>query len=349
MVAVTFWHATSFKSLETLWDRTLRQNPRSWLAAVNFGAVLMDKANTSYAFEMQRGNAADAVEFRDKLRGYAERWINEAIRLNPNGYEAYQRLGTLAAQRGDVDGAIALYRKSQQTAEAMQAVGYRWPAFYIADLLIAQGKTEEGLAIFKELEQLETRVGKRSGTLFAQIRTKHGDVLMGRITGKVRPDGMSEADRATLSEAIEQYDQATLIAPDYVPPKIRLARILNDIGRRTEAFTQIQDIIRVDPINLDAMLLTAQIAASENYYEPAAAQLVKLLSIQPRYLPAHLELARVLKLAGRTSEAIDELNRTLAIFPDHPDAKAMLASLKGESTTRPSSQPATGPATAPAN
>ncbi|MGC4031342.1 MAG: hypothetical protein QM754_06300 [Tepidisphaeraceae bacterium] len=73
MIAVTFWHAMSFKNLETLWDHTLRQNPRSWLGAVSFGVALIEKANVTYRFEMERDNAVDAVKYREELRGYAER------------------------------------------------------------------------------------------------------------------------------------------------------------------------------------------------------------------------------------------------------------------------------------
>ncbi|MGC4031341.1 MAG: tetratricopeptide repeat protein [Tepidisphaeraceae bacterium] len=225
----------------------------------------------------------------------------------------------------------------------MEAIGYRWPAFYIGDLLIAQGKTDEGLAVFKDLEALESRVGKRSGSLFGQIRTKHGDVLMRRLKGPVQADGMSEEDRATLSDAIEQYDQATVVAPDYLPPKLKLARIMKDIGRYAEAFVQIQDTLRIDPQNPDAMFMTAQIASSQNYYEPAAQQLVKLLTLEPRYLPAHLELARVMNLGGQKEAAIDELNRTLVLFPNHPQVLAMLGELTGRPTTQPATQAATQP------
>lgn len=332
--AVTFWHSTAFRDVKVLWERTWKQNDRSWLAALSYGVVAMDRANDEYAYHLREGDREKAVKGREDNRRAAEIWFQTGLELNPEAYEGHTSLGILAAQRGQYDVALGHYQKAREMADAQGADGYRKPDFLIGELLAIQGKTDEAIKVFTELEALEPKLVRRTGTLFARIRTMHGNLLRKQIKSKVGPD-MPDADRAVLQQAMNQYITATDLSPEYVPAKIKLASILIDIGSPVDALQQLREALEIDPNNPDAKLLTAIVARNEGLPDAAAVQLQNLLATRPDYLPAHLELAKVLQQLGLYDEAMTELTNTARDFPNSEDAKLMLAELQAKAATQP--------------
>ncbi|MDB5328174.1 MAG: Tetratricopeptide 2 repeat protein [Phycisphaerales bacterium] len=334
MVSVTFWHTQGFKDAKILWERTIQQNPKSWLAILNYGQIADGRSKMDYARLMDIGNEQEAIKQRDQARSAARQYFDLSLRVNPNAYEAYTYLGVLDMQEGKFDSALANYQRALQVAGDMKAEGYRLPNFYIGELMLAQGKKAEALKVFEDLEALEARYAKRAGNLFAQIRTKHGDVLRESIKGPIVPT-MPDADRATLFEAMEQYRKAIDVGPEYIPPKTKLAGILIDIDNSREALTQLNEAVRIDRDNPDAKFLTALIAEKEGQFDAAAAQLKNLIEVRPDILPAHLELAKVYLAVGQTAMAVDVLQDTIQHFPNADAPKQMLQQIKGKAATQP--------------
>jgi tetratricopeptide (TPR) repeat protein len=336
LLAVSIWHSTAFKNLPTLWARTLQSNPRSWIAAVNYGNYARDQAKKDYVGLLRNGaDEKEAAARRDEWRKAARLWFQQGIEWNPNAYEAYTSRGILDAEEGKLDAALASYQKAAELADQQEVEGYRWPAFLIGELLAAQGKQDQAIAIFEQLEQLEPRLARRSGGLFAQIRVKHGDILRSRIKSPIKPD-MPEADRNLLVDAMDQYRQATDVGPEFVPAKTKLASILIEIDRDNDALQQLNEALRVDPYSTEAKLLTAVIASKQGQYDAAGAQLKNLLRIEPNHLPARLELAKVFLATGQARTAMDVLRDTLKIYPDAQVAKDMLADIEKQAATQPS-------------
>ncbi|HEX8323962.1 MAG TPA: tetratricopeptide repeat protein [Tepidisphaeraceae bacterium] len=340
LCAVTVWHSLAFRTSKLLWEHTWKQNPKSWLAALNYGTVVLDRANQGYQSEMKAGNEQLAVETRDENRRAADLWFQAGLRLNPNAYEGHLYSGVLAAQRGKPDEALAHFRRSEAVAGEMGVVGYRRPTLLIAETLAAQGQPDEALRVLTDLERAvadNPMLGRRNGHLFAQAHTLHGDVLRRSLKSRVGPE-MPAAERATLEEAMGHYTAATDVAPDFVPAKVKLAAVLIEIAYPKEALQQLNDALRLDPNNLEAKLLTAMVAQKEGLFDAAVVQLQNLLSIRPDYLPAHLELARALQMMGRTDDALTELTNTARDFPNSQEAKRMLADLQIRTATQPATQ-----------
>ena len=63
-------------------------------------------------------------------------------------------------------------------------------------------------------------------------------------------------------------------------------------------------------------------------YSFARADYEAFLAIQPEHLEARLGLAHVLQLMGRKTDAVDELNRAVQMFPDSTDAYAARAAFE---------------------
>jgi tetratricopeptide (TPR) repeat protein len=62
----------------------------------------------------------------------------------------------------------------------------------------------------------------------------------------------------------------------------------------------------------------------------AKADYESFLAIQPQHLEAHLGLAHTLQKLGRKADTLDELNRTVQLFPDSADAYAARAAYETE-------------------
>ena len=87
-------------------------------------------------------------------------------------------------------------------------------------------------------------------------------------------------------------------------------------------------ILRDDERNLAALFFRAYVHERQKHYDLAKADYESFLTIQPVHLEAHLGLAHVLEKMGRKSDAGDELNRIVQMFPDSADAYAARAAFE---------------------
>ena len=92
LALLTWRQAGMYTDTETLWRRTLVQNPDCWMAHCNLGFLLRNQ-----------GHIKEAMEHYHK-----------AIQLNPNSFEALNDLGNALAAQGRFDEAIKNYRQAIQ-------------------------------------------------------------------------------------------------------------------------------------------------------------------------------------------------------------------------------------------
>ena len=118
----------------------------------------------------------------------------------------------------------------------------------------------------------------------------------------------------------------------------QIERHPNDLGvrlKKAEANINLQQyeyardeysaVLKLDEHNLAALYFRAFCQTQLRQYSMARADYEAFLAIQPQHLEARLGLAHVLQLLGRRSDAVDELNRCVQMFPDSADAYAARA------------------------
>ena len=330
-------HDLAFLDVKSLWETTLHDNPRSWMAEANYGAWSRERAQINYDNYMAMGDEKEAVRQRDLGWTAAEQWLQRSIRSNPKCYEAYCSLGLLKVAQGKYDEALRDFNTSDNLAVAQGADGYLQPKFALADLLAFRGQKAEAESMYAVLESYEPKLAARAPHPFALLHTQIGDGYMKQLKSPVAPE-MPDADRATLQQAMDEYIRATEIAPDFIPAKLKLASILLDTGATRDGLQQVNDVLDIDKNNVEAKVLTANAAIKMGSYEFAVDQLANLLQVAPGYLPAHVKLAEVYKAMGRTSDAIAELEMTLKAAPGFPPAVKMLAECKAIAATQPTTQ-----------
>ena len=111
--------------------------------------------------------------------------------------------------------------------------------------------------------------------------------------------GNALKEQGKLEEAIEAYNKALAIKPDYAEAYNNMGDALQEQGKLEEA---------IEAYN-------------------------KALAIKPDYADAYYNMGIALKEQGKLEEAIEAYNKALAIMPDYASAQHMVSSLTGKTTT----------------
>jgi tetratricopeptide (TPR) repeat protein len=152
---------------------------------------------------------------------------------------------------------------------------------------------------------------------------KHGD----------QPEAMRLL--AKIGIAHEIYDDAEILleavvnlAPDYRAARYDYAHTLAQRHKYVQAREQAQQLLAVDPGNLDYRALAATAAVGLGEHEAVIALYRGMLVDRPGDPDVHLWLGHALKTIGRVPEAIDAYHGAAAARPDFGDAYWSLANLK---------------------
>ena len=99
-------------------------------------------------------------------------------------------------------------------------------------------------------------------------------------------------------------------------------------GRLQEAEARYQDVLRIDPENIDALHFLGVAAYQQGRHEEAGRLISQALSREARNAPAHNNLGNVLVEQGRLEEAIASFEEAIALQSDYVDAHVNLAAVR---------------------
>jgi Flp pilus assembly protein TadD len=320
LVAALAWaarlHCEDYRSPQTLYARTVEQNPACWLAHNNLGVLLMEEP----------GQLARATHH-----------FRQALTLKPDHARAHNNYATALLRAGRAEDALAHYRQSLALQGSVPEVHLH----YAQALQAAGGPGGEAEAHLGEAIRL------RPG--YAEARLARADLLAG-LPGRqadaiaayrdlLRLDpGSAEAcnnlgallgeNEATWPEAIRWLTRAAQLAPDYADAHFNLGLLLaRQPGHRDEAVTRLREVVRLRPDDPEARhYLAALLLRSREGLAEAAVHLAALVRLRPDSAGVHVGLAQVLaQIPGRAREAETHFRQALALEPDHPVARAALA------------------------
>jgi tetratricopeptide (TPR) repeat protein len=154
-----------------------------------------------------------------------------------------------------------------------------------------------------------------------------------------------------LDDAELLLEAVLVLTPGYRPARYDYADTLVKRHKYAAAREQIEQLLKLEPANLDYRSLAATIAVGLGESETAIAIYRSMLADVPDSWDVHLWLAHALKTVGQVPEAIVEYRAAAAARPNFGDAYWSLANLKtyrfaDEEMTRMRSEEAS-PATAP--
>lgn len=123
---------------------------------------------------------------------------------------------------------------------------------------------------------------------------------------------------AVLNRLIRQYPGSTDL-------RLRKAAVNIELQQWEYAVEEYGNVLQLDAGNLAALYYRAYANTHLRQYALARQDYETILLRVPRHFEAHLGLAYVLQKMERRTDAIDELNRTVEMFPDSAMAYATRA------------------------
>jgi len=184
-----------------------------------------------------------------------ETCFRDVLSKNSESATAYNNLGNVLHQKGEVDEAIVYYRR----AVALEP-DYQFGRYNLGSALAEQGNFAEAIPWLKAVLRTDPNHAKAYYTL-ANALAKHGE-----------PD-----------EAIGYYGRALKLMPDFADAHCNLANLLLEKGNTTGALEHYRELVRLQPQNPGAHYNLA--VGLVHNGEPAAAisELRTALQIDPAY------------------------------------------------------------------
>ncbi|MGE0001824.1 MAG: tetratricopeptide repeat protein [Fimbriimonadaceae bacterium] len=281
--------------------------------------------------EFARNAAIAALKASDTAA--AKKYISRAMSLGDNDPDLKAGLAEIYIREGNVDEALALTGNSQATSKnalaywfnqgvAMDKAGDREGAIKAYKMCldiapndldaqknlaldyVATNRNEEALAIFRKLATGTTSIEAMYN--YAASLARSGDM-----------DG-----------AIEQYKRIVRTDGNQHNARLMLANALWARGEYDSARFHFSSVVKAQPNNANALNGMGMWQLRQSDTKGAEATFRKAIASDAKFVTAYNNLALALERLNRVKEAIQVLEKGLAIDPGHEAAAANLKRLK---------------------
>ena len=140
-----------------------------------------------------------------------------------------------------------------------------------------------------------------------------------------RKMGVALAQLGKLDEAIDQYEQAVRLNPDFFDAHNDLGIDLARAGKVDAAIAHFERALQIKPGSFEAHNDFGVLLLQQNNREAATAHFEQAVRIKPDSAEAHNNLGLALMQAGKTQTAIAEFEQALRLDPASVEAQANLA------------------------
>jgi protein O-mannosyl-transferase len=263
-------------------------------------AQYREAARLKPEYEPAHKNLAVALLDEGRVTEAIEQSV-EAIRLRPGDAQAHSNLGCALMdvpgrfEDGVGECQLAL-RLNPELAAAHSNLGNA--------LARIPGRLDEAIAQCEE--------GVRLDPTDARARNNLGNALV-KVPGR-------------LGDAIDQFEQAVRLNPNLAAAYNNLGNALDAAGRGGEAIAQFEESLRLSPGSPEAHSnLGNVLAKTPGRLHEAITEYQEALRLRPDYVSAHNNLGSVLSAEGRTAEAVAQFEAAIQIRPDIPSIHLSLA------------------------
>lgn len=244
--------------------------------------------------------AEDAIAKNDFAS--AEPLLKQVIATYPEQYAAWYDLGYVYHALGRKEDSIAAYKKSVAAKPDV------FESNLNLGLALADSSPQEAAQYLRAATKLAPASNPEMGH-------KRAWMALGRVLEASKPD-----------QAIAALREAAAADPKDPEPHL-LAGSLLEKDRPTEAETEYQQALAIQPASSDALAALTNLYMRQRKYSEAEDLLKKLVVLHPNDASAHLELGRMLAISGKSDEATAELEAGLKLDPSDTRAQRDLAEL----------------------
>lgn len=218
--------------------------------------------------------------------------------------------------------ALALSGKYPEAAEQLRAVVRENPRhaealFLLAKMLEKSGQAEAAAANDNEARKLLASYGKAQ-TEWEQSQTI--SLLNVHLSGSFNRADYVKSQEPTAA-ALPGTSAQDLLAK---------ARELYTAGHDDEALMELRNVVRVEPMNAEAYLLTGRIYMRRGELAPAISQLKASIfwDTEHKLIDAHILLGRIFLERGDRAQATAYMQSAVQIDPNNPEAIALQRELQ---------------------
>lgn len=139
-------------------------------------------------------------------------------------------------------------------------------------------------------------------------------------------DLLLNSPRRLYDQAIQAYQRAVELAPDYAEALVGLGDARQAKGQYDEAIAEYQKALALEPENARVHYGLGKIYYNEKQlYHEAVGAYQRANQLDPKFLEAHLSLGEIYEEKGLYKEAVARYTHVLSIDPKHPGATYGLA------------------------
>ena len=132
--------------------------------------------------------------------------------------------------------------------------------------------------------------------------------------------GVALLQAGRLGDALESFEQATRLAPDFAEARQNAGIVLNRLRRLDEASESFQHALRLTPDAVESLVGLASVFYQQSRFDEAITTSRRALELKPDHAEAHNNLGQMLLETGQTEAALAEYGRSLLLKPDYADA-----------------------------
>lgn len=295
-----------FKEAQEAYEESIKQNSRSPEAYSNLGLALYMQGHYPGAItDLQR-----ALEFDHDLRNtvvllalsyFSLNEFGKTVPLLEKAYTEYKDDPVVAQHLG------LAYLKVHEDEKTLAALS-RWvelepnnpDAVYYKD----KAASYVSLNAFEKLEEIgpdSCRMHELQAELFAQ-------------------QGQTDA-------AVGEYQKALVARPQLPGLHFALGTLYWENNRHAEARAEFEQELQISPYDAPTHYLLGEVLLQQNELAGAAIHLSRALELQPGLINAQLDMAKLYRSQGETTDAIETLQGVVRADGDRPEPHFMLYEL----------------------
>ncbi len=240
--ALTWQQSKLYRDKETLWSKTIEQNPGAYLARGSLGYVLLQQgrvdealAQFQKALEILPGspNALNDVGIALLHKGQvplAMARFQDALAANANFIDAHDNLGQALLQLGRVNEAVAHFQKALEIDPADPIANSN-----LGNILLQTGRVDEAIACIQKALEIEPADPIANNNLgIALLQKGRVDEAIIHLQKALAADatfadahdalGQALLQKGRVDEAVAHFRRALEIQPSYVMAQIDLGR-----------------------------------------------------------------------------------------------------------------------------
>ncbi len=261
---------------------------------------------------------------------FAIQYYRGAINLRPGSYPALYNLSVLLRNLGRTEEADSLLQELEKASLPRPIILLKRGMDFVSDGMPDSAKLrfKRALALDADLTQAHAKLG---GVYLRLDSLDPALIHLRRALVDAVPEwslyndlGLAFSRSDNPDSALYYYQKAYKLAPDSASAALDLAVLLNKKGETEEAIGIVERLLETDPDNFLAHYDLGNWLTNIQQYPEAATHYLKALDLDPDNANVHLNLGLLyIKYLNRPGPALEHLERTLILEPEHPQAHSI--------------------------